>query len=612
MEIKNSMKIENWKLKIQHRAFTLIDVLVGISLIVIIFLGILGAYQLALKVVALSQAKITATALANQKLEEARNLPYQKVGIEGRDEAGAIKAVEYYPLDTQYYTITSDVACRNNPADGPGDTCLCDYKTVRVSVSWTGFFAGEISLATDIAPKNDIQECQKKGGVLEISVFDAKGQPVSNIEVQIEDILTGNKNYCLTDVNGQCKGENGIFLNTSTESENYKIIIPKPGTSTNYSVSQTFRTNDSYGSKIIAVPEKPNATILEGQITEMSFSIDLKSAFLIETRSSRGKTNFTDDFLNMSKISDYSNIVVSEGEAVLDKSNGDYFSSGFLISTNITFPNLQGWDQWQWIDSTSAATEITYQLLYFDGLDWVLIPDSALQGNSSGLGPSPADLSNLDSAVYDKLRAKAAFSSSDLSQTPHLFQWNISYFTRIAQPVNASFNIRGEKIVGKDSAEEPIYKYPLTPQTINKSGQISDLEWDSYNFSEFKISGQSVELEQGIPGEILTDNTLLTGLAPDVSQSLTLYLAAENTLLVQARDSETLEPVFSADIRLYNSGIGYDKTQETDQEGKTFFIPLEEAVYNLEVSAQGYEVYQGQVSVSGAVDSVINLVLSPS
>ena len=564
---------------------TLIDVLVGTSLALIFFVGVFGAFQLASRVIGVSRAKIIATALANQKLEEARNLPYLKVGIEGVDEEGALKEIEYYPPDTKEYTIFTDVDCRNNLADGSEDTCLCDYKTVTVTVSWSGKFAGQVSLATDIAPKNEIQECAEKGGVLEVFVFDAKGEGVVDAQVQVTNTLTGFFEQCLTDSNGECTGEQGIFLDTSLEAENYKIVVQKP----DYSTDQTFKSGDTYDSKVIANPEKPNATVLEGQITQKSFSIDKLSTFSIETKSSRGKKSFDDDFNNLSKISDFANIVVTDGEVRLKKTDGTYFSSGFLISTDITSPNLQGWQEFSWIDSKPDSTEITYQLLYFDGNEWVLIPENDLPGNSTGLGPSPVDLSNLDHSLYDKLKIKATLSTTDPSQTPAILEWHLTYFTRVAQPVTASFYLRGEKIVGTDSEELPIYKYPKTLHIIDKSGDITNLEWDIYNFSDFTIDGESVDIEEGVPGEILPDGTLSVSLLPGTTQPLIVYLATGNILLVTVLDANTQEPIFSAEVTLKSETLGYEKTLLTNEKGEVTFLSLAEGTYILDVKAEGYE-----------------------
>ncbi|MCD6528332.1 hypothetical protein J7K44_01710, partial [bacterium] len=56
------------------------DVIIGIALLFIVFLGIFGAYQLGLKVVGQSKARIIATAIANEQLERIRNLSYLDVG----------------------------------------------------------------------------------------------------------------------------------------------------------------------------------------------------------------------------------------------------------------------------------------------------------------------------------------------------------------------------------------------------------------------------------------------------------------------------------------------------------------------------------------------------
>ena len=76
-----------------ERSFTLIEVLVGIFLIMIVFLGIFGAYQLSLKVIGLSKTKIIATAIANGQIEKIRNLAYGSIGVKGSFPDGVLEAV---------------------------------------------------------------------------------------------------------------------------------------------------------------------------------------------------------------------------------------------------------------------------------------------------------------------------------------------------------------------------------------------------------------------------------------------------------------------------------------------------------------------------------------
>jgi hypothetical protein len=92
--------------------------------------------------------------------------------------------------------------------------------------------------------------------------------------------------------------------------------------------------------------------------------------------------------------------------------------------------------------------------------------------------------------------------------------------------------------------------------------------------------------------------------------SVDLYLEAENSLLVTVQDSETLEPIFSAAVRLYNLNLGYDVLQYTDEDGQTYFIPLDLATYNLEITAPGYSDFASTVSVSGDETIIVELELS--
>jgi hypothetical protein len=73
------------------------------------------------------------------------------------------------------------------------------------------------------------------------------------------------------------------------------------------------------------------------------------------------------------------------------------------------------------------------------------------------------------------------------------------------------------------------------------------------------------------------------------------------------QDISNLEPIFSATVRMYNTGLGYDQTQNTNIKGQTYFIPLSNATYNLEISCFGYLSASTIVSVSGYKTKTIKL-----
>ena len=325
------------------------------------------------------------------------------------------------------------------------------------------------------------------------------------------------------------------------------------------------------------------------------------SVFSVNTLSSWTIDYFSDSFSGVDKISDSSNITIDQGQATLEDIGGQYESSGYLVSINILPGDLINWEEFSWNDNELANTQITYQVLYFDGENWFLIPDAALPGNSSGFGASPLDLSGLNVGVYGELKIKANLSTGDTALTPILYDWQISWKTTAAVSIpNVTFHLQGEKIIGKDEFEEPIYEYS-EDHVSDGSGQItiSDLEWDSYTFSVDPLAGLDLKDINPYPQPI--------GLSPDVTLSVNLYLEAQNSVFITVQDDETEDGIFSAEVRLFNSGLGYDVTQYTDEQGETYFIPLDSAVYNVEIEGPGCSSYSGTISVSGYGFEIINL-----
>jgi len=284
-------------------------------------------------------------------------------------------------------------------------------------------------------------------------------------------------------------------------------------------------------------------------------------------------------------------------------SDDEYVPSGYLISTAITPTNLLSWDAFSFSDSEPANTDLKYQIYYASGTNWILIPDSDLPGNSTGFDSSPVNLKNLSTTTYSKLKLKANFSTNSTSSTPSLDSWQVSWKTSNPTPIpNVTFDLRGDKIIGKDSNENPVYKFSTTTQT-NSQGQISlsNLEWDVYYFSNFKKDSQDLDLVTSTPPHPVS-------LDPGTNLEVSLYLDSQNSLLTTVKDSETLKPIFSATTTL--AAPSFSETQYTDINGQTIFIPLNQGNYNLSVEAVGYAASSTSVSVSGK--STITIFLSPT
>jgi hypothetical protein len=580
------MKFSILKPQFSNKSFTLVDVLIGTFLILVVFLGIFGAYRLAVKVVGRSKNKITATYIANGIIEKVRNLPYESVGIISGFPDGVLEDVSTITFNNIEYMVETRVDFVVDDADGvvpPDDDCPNDYKKVEVKVSWTGNFGGEVELSTDIAPKSLAQECAISGGILSVSVFDAFGIMVPSPLIEIKDPANDQTIKTATPLEGK-----HYF---SLPASSYKVVVSKA----NYSTERTFGTDE------IATPERPHLIVIEDEITEASFSIDKVSSFSIDTLSPWEIDYFSDTFLDVSKIVESLDVVVSGGEVNLAKTNGDYKSSGHLVSTTILPTSLVNWDKFSFSDSEIAGTQISYQVLYFDSVDWLLVPDVDLPGNSVGFGLSPINLSVLNIVSYPQLRLKGNLSTTDLNFSPTLYDWQVSWVSSEPSIIpNTTFNLQGTKIIGTDSGDNPVYKYSQD-HTSDGSGHIDiqNLEWDSYNFSVDPATGLDLIDTDPSPQPI--------DLFPDTNQVVKLYLEAENSLLVKVQDINTGDSIFSATSRLQNTGLGYDNTQYTNEEGETRFIPLEIADYDLEVQAPGYSSVLTSVSVTGDVVKIIEL-----
>ncbi len=100
--------------------------------------------------------------------------------------------------------------------------------------------------------------------------------------------------------------------------------------------------------------------------------------------------------------------------------------AGRLISTPIDFDwgNSSAWGQLSWDDDETNG-DLKYQIEYWDGDSWELIPDSDLSGNSTGFDTSPVDLSGLNTTTYNQIRIRANFSYS--SGSPTLQDWMVSW-----------------------------------------------------------------------------------------------------------------------------------------------------------------------------------------
>ncbi len=261
--------------KNKNQGFTLIETVVGIAIAAILILGVIGVASLLEKSVKAGREKIAVSTLAANYMEVVRNLPYSQIGTVNGNPSGALpdssNAVSQ-TINGNTYKIYYEVTYVDDPADGTilagTDPAPNDYKQVKMSIK--NITTNQVNdFVTTVSPKG--LEGLNNAGALYIKVFDANGQPISGANVHITNTAI-TPNIILdrtTDASG-----NWIEVGLPDSANDYNIIVTKSG----YSTDQTYPSSVANPN-----PTKADATIADGQVTQISFSIDLLSNLNILT-----------------------------------------------------------------------------------------------------------------------------------------------------------------------------------------------------------------------------------------------------------------------------------------------------------------------------------------
>lgn len=249
--------------------FGLIESLVSVAIFTMLSLAVFSLSSAILKQARTYRESTTVSALADQYMEIARNLPYSSIGTISGNPHGALpdqpnaKVVSY---NGNNYQIYYEVTYVDDPADGTAasstDFASNDYKQVKLSV--VNMSSGVSKLfVTNISPQG--LENLSSGGALSLKVFDAVGQPIAGATIHITSVgITPAIDLTRTsDASG-----NWIEVGLPNKANGYHIVVTKSG----YSTDQTYPITGGNSN-----PTKPDATVANGTVTQVSFAIDLLS-----------------------------------------------------------------------------------------------------------------------------------------------------------------------------------------------------------------------------------------------------------------------------------------------------------------------------------------------
>jgi len=251
----------------------LISILVAIAVFAILIHAVFTLIASSYDLVNYNRARITARHMAQEKMEIIRNLPYSDVGTEGGIPEGVLKQEENMKRNGLNYKVKTSIIFIDDPFNGlsASDT---DYKRVRVEVSWEGLAASRKNPVVFITDISSQQAGASEGGTLKILVFNANGQPVNQASVKIVASAIAPP----VDVTYLTNPQGEVNLPGATPcNECYQITVTKAG----YSTERTYAVSE------VTNPLKPHASLLIGQTTQISFTIDEVGTINISSVDSR-------------------------------------------------------------------------------------------------------------------------------------------------------------------------------------------------------------------------------------------------------------------------------------------------------------------------------------
>lgn len=261
--------------KYTQTGFTLVEVVIGIGVFVILLTGLMSSFSILSKSVKTARERTVLASLAASQLENVRNMPYNTIGTVNGNPSGTL-ADESNPfvttVETMSYNVFYEVTYIDDGADGTilagTDNAPNDYKQIKLSVRNNTSLV-TTDFVTNVSPQG--LEGLNNAGALLIEVFDADGQAVPSANVNITN----------TDLNPD------IILDRTTDASGNLVEVGLPASVNGYTITVT---KDGYSSDATAPisvgnpnPTKPHATVVIGQVTQVSFAIDLLADLEIRT-----------------------------------------------------------------------------------------------------------------------------------------------------------------------------------------------------------------------------------------------------------------------------------------------------------------------------------------
>lgn len=251
------MLFKNMKLKKISNGFTLVEVVVGSAIFLIVALAVYGSFVSIIHLASGSNSRNLAVQLADEQFEIIRNLPYAKIGLTNGIPSGVLPQNQTIMRGGVSFNVLLTVRNINLSTT----TVQASEKLVEVEVQCPSCKDFEpVVLTGQVSPAN--LQSAGNGGALVVQVFDGNGQPVQGATVFLQSAATS------TITNTDVTNNSGILnvIGVPQGNNMYKVKASKEG----YSTEETFPIGGNGNPN----PTRPNVTVLNQQVTQISFAID--------------------------------------------------------------------------------------------------------------------------------------------------------------------------------------------------------------------------------------------------------------------------------------------------------------------------------------------------
>lgn len=257
--------------------------MIDISVIALVATGVLSAFSAGFKAMGLATAKTAAVALANEKMEDIHNMPYDNLGTKvvsghtGGTVQGDIPSWEETVRRGNRFGVHTVISWVDDPYDGnaegtvagkPKDLFPYDYKKIEISVSKIGRNGYLSRLTTNIAAK--AAETPSDTGIIKLCVIDSIGIPVSGATLTIENSEVSPPYFMSAD-----SADDGCIMVPKLppdEQNHYHLTATKDGYSTDITYPRTSQNPNE---------QHQDVNVSEQKVTDKTLVIDKLSTMEI-------------------------------------------------------------------------------------------------------------------------------------------------------------------------------------------------------------------------------------------------------------------------------------------------------------------------------------------